>query len=528
MDVVDITRLQFAVVTIYHYLFVPLSISLASLTAGLQTASVLTKDPERAQRLRRSTLLVGKLLLVTFAVGVVTGLVQEFQFGMGWSAFARFYGDVFGPTLAIEGMLAFFLEATFLGLWFFGWDRLPRLVHLATIWVVAVGTLISAYVILGANSFMQHPVAYGLDPVTGRAQLTSFAELMTNPVLLATFPHTIAGAAMLGGALLLSVGSWRRWTASWTPRAGARVRSEDPDQRAFAGLARLGAWTTVAGGLATALTGDVLGKVMTSVQPMKMAAAEALYTTTTGAPFSILTIGSLDGSRPVFSIELPYLLSFLATGDLGSTVQGIDDLQAQYVEQYGPGSYVPVIPLAYWSFRAMITIGLLAALVAGVYLWLTRKGLDPREPKASALPFMGQRLFPRPLVQLSLRVLPTLPLLPAAAGTAGWVFTETARQPWLAFGLTLTRDGVSPGLTAGEAWASLAAFTAVYGVLAVVWLRLVRHLVTQDLADPASRPVVALPGLDDGDDGDDGEDEPAGGEPRPAAAAPQRTAVPSY
>ncbi|MBC3763263.1 cytochrome ubiquinol oxidase subunit I [Quadrisphaera oryzae] len=519
MDVVDITRLQFAVVTIYHYLFVPLSISLAGLTAGLQTASVLTRDPERAQRLRRSTLFTGKLLLVTFAVGVVTGLVQEFQFGMGWSAFARFYGDVFGPTLAIEGMLAFFLEATFLGLWFFGWDRLPRPVHLATIWVVAVGTLVSAYVILGANSFMQHPVAYALDPATGRAHLSSFAELMTNPVLLATFPHTIAGAAMLGGALLLSVGSYRRWTASWTPRPGARVRSADPDQRAFAGIARLGAWTTVAGGLATALTGDTLGKVMTSVQPMKMAAAEALYTTTTGAPFSLLTIGSLDGSRPVFSLDLPYLLSFLATGDFHSTVRGINDLQAQYSQTYGPGDYAPVIPVAYWSFRAMITIGLLAALVAGVYLWLTRKGLDPREPKASALPFMSQRLFPRPLVQISLRMLPTLPLLPAAAGTAGWVFTETARQPWLAFGLTLTKDGVSPGLTAGEAWLSLAAFTAVYGVLAVVWLRLVRHLVSRDLAEPPSRPVAAAPSAGDDDD------ERA---PQPAPAAAQRAAVPTY
>ena len=493
MDVVDVTRLQFAVVTIYHYLFVPLSISLASLTAGLQTASVLTRDPARARRLRRSTLLVGKLLLVTFAVGVVTGLVQEFQFGMGWSSFARFYGDVFGPTLAIEGMLAFFLEATFLGLWFFGWDRLPRLVHLATIWVVAVGTLISAYVILGANSFMQHPVAYGLDPVTGRAQLTSFTELMTNPVLFATFPHTIAGAAMLGGSLLMSVGAWRRWISP----SAAGSHTDDDDQRSFANLARLGAWTTVVGGAATALTGDVLGKVMTSVQPMKMAAAEALYTTTTGAPFSLLTIGNLDGSRPLFSLELPYLLSFLATGDVGSTVQGIDDLQAQYVQTYGPGDYVPVIPLAYWSFRAMITIGMLAAVVAVVYLWVTRKGLDPREPRASALPFMSQRLFPRPLVQLCLRCMPALPLVPAAAGTAGWVFTETARQPWLAFGLTLTRDGVSPGLTAGEAWLSLAAFTAVYGVLAVVWLRLVKHVVAQDLADPAARPVVALPGDDD-------------------------------
>src|SRR3954467_5457804 len=193
LDVLDLTRLQFAVVTIYHYFFVPLSISLAFATAGLQTAWIRTSAPHY----RQLTLLVGKLLMVTFAVGVVTGLVQEFQFGFGWSAFARFYGDVFGPTLAIEGMLAFFLEATFLALWYFGWDRLPRALHLATIVVVAIGTLLSAFIILAANSFMQNPVAYALSPTTGRAELTSFTALLTNKVNLAAFPHTMAGAAMI-------------------------------------------------------------------------------------------------------------------------------------------------------------------------------------------------------------------------------------------------------------------------------------------------------------------------------------------
>src|SRR3954451_14612799 len=207
MDVLDLTRLQFAVVTIYHYLFVPMSISLAATTAGLQTAWLRTRD----ERYRALTLLVGKLLMITFAVGVVTGLVQEFQFRLSWSDFARFYGDVFGPTLAVEGMLAFFLEATFLGLWWFGWDRLGRRLHLATIWVVAVGTLISAYVILAANAFMQHPVGVGLDPVTGRARLADFGALLTNEVVLAAFPHTIAGAFMAGGALLLAIGVWRGW-----------------------------------------------------------------------------------------------------------------------------------------------------------------------------------------------------------------------------------------------------------------------------------------------------------------------------
>src|SRR4051812_22360503 len=206
MDVLELTRLQFAIVTIYHYFFVPLSISLAGTAAGLQLAWLRTGQ----ERYLQLTKLVGKLLIVTFAVGVVTGLVQEFQFGLSWSDFARFYGDVFGPTLAIEGMLAFFLEATFLGLWWFGADRLRPALHLATIWIVAVGTLISAYVILAANAFMQNPVAYTLDPVTGRARLGDFTDLLTNEVVLAAFPHTIAGAFLGGGALLLAIGGFRR------------------------------------------------------------------------------------------------------------------------------------------------------------------------------------------------------------------------------------------------------------------------------------------------------------------------------
>ena len=442
MDVLDLTRLQFAVVTIYHYFFVPLSISLAATAAGLEIAWLRT----RREHYLHLTKFVGKLLIVTFAVGVVTGLVQEFQFGMGWSAFAKFYGDVFGPTLAIEGMLAFFLEATFLALWYFGWDRLPRRLHAATIVTVAVGTLLSAFIILAANSFMQNPVAYELDPATGRARLTSFTDLLLNKVNLAAFPHTMAGAAMAGGALLLAIAVWRLGSAP-----------------AYRVLARLGAWLTLAGGALTALTGDHLGKVITEVQPMKMAAAEALYATTTGAPFSIFATGK---PLPEFSVEIPWLLSVLAKGSPDATVQGINDLQAQYVAQFGPGSYVPMIPVAFWSFRLMIGVGMAAAAVAAYYLWRTRKG--------SAAP---RRLT---------RWLPLIPLLPAAANTFGWIFTETARQPWIAFGISTVADGISPGLTRAEVLASLLGFAVVYGVLAVVWFRLVRHLSRQPLAPPAT------------------------------------------
>ena len=450
MDVLELTRLQFAVVTIYHYLFVPLSISLAGVAAGLQLAWLRTGRESYLQLTR----LVGKLLIVTFAVGVVTGLVQEFQFGMGWSNFARFYGDVFGPTLAIEGMLAFFLEATFLALWYFGWDRLPRALHTATIVVVAAGTVMSAFIILAANSFMQNPVAYSLDPVTGRARLDDFGALLLNKVNLAAFPHTLAGAVMAGGALLLAIGGWRL-------RSGGEA--------AFRTLARLGAWLTLTGGALTALTGDHLGKVITEVQPMKMAAAEALYATTTGAPFSLFALGNPGGGRPFFSLELPYLLSVLAKGDPGATVQGIDDLQAHYAAQFGPGSYVPMIPVAFWSFRLMIGVGMLAAVVAAYYLWSTRRG--------------------RPAHRLLVRFLPLIPILPAAANTLGWIFTETARQPWLAFGISRVADGVSPGLTRGEVLLSLLGFAVVYGILAVVWLRLVRHLSRQPLAAAPAAPV---------------------------------------
>ncbi|ROP27364.1 cytochrome ubiquinol oxidase subunit I [Couchioplanes caeruleus] len=451
MDVLDLTRLQFAVVTIYHYFFVPMSISLAATAAGLQVAWLRTGR----ERYRDLTRFVGKLLIVTFAVGVVTGLVQEFQFGMGWSAFARFYGDVFGPTLAIEGMLAFFLEATFLALWYFGWDRLPRALHAATIVIVAVGTVLSAFIILAANSFMQNPVAYSLDPVTGRARLDDFGALLFNEVNLAAFPHTLAGAAMAGGSLLLGIGVWRQ-------RHGG-----EPAHRT---LARLGAWLTVAGGALTALTGDHLGKVITEVQPMKMAAAEALYATTTGAPFSLFAVGSPGGGEPSFSIEIPRLLSILAAGSPGAEVQGIDDLQAQYAAQYGPGSYIPMIPVAFWSFRLMIGIGMLAAALAAFYLWSTRKGRP------------GHPLLPR--------VLPLVPILPAAANSFGWIFTETARQPWLAFGISRVADGISPGLTRAEVAASLIGFAVVYGILAAVWLRLIRHLSRQPLA-PRAAPVEA-------------------------------------
>jgi cytochrome d ubiquinol oxidase subunit I len=466
VSIESLTRLQFAVTTLYHYLFVPLSISLALFTAILQTAHLRVQartgpGDRGADRYGRLSMLTGKLMMITFAVGVVTGLVQEFQFGLSWSAFARFYGDVFGPTLAVEGMLAFFLEATFIGLWWFGRDRLPKYVHLATIWIVAIGTAISAFVILAANSFMQNPVAYTIDESTGRAKLGSFRDLLTNELNLAAFPHTYAGAVMAGGALVMAVGVWHLL------RGNHDVNSEE--FAAFRALSRFGAWFTLVAGAFVAISGDTLGKVITQVQPMKMAAAEGLYETTTGAPFSIFSYAPLGQDRPTFAIEIPGFLSFLGKGSFTAEISGLKDLQESYAAQFGPGDYTPWVPVAFWSFRLMIGVGMTAALVALVHLWVTRKSavLDP-DPR---------------LARGILWTLPVLPLMPLFANSFGWIFTETARQPWLVFGLFKTSDGVSAGLTWAEVATSLVAFTIVYGALAWAWTLLVTRLVRKGLPE---------------------------------------------
>jgi cytochrome bd ubiquinol oxidase subunit I len=469
VDVLDLARWQFGITTVYHFLFVPLSIGLALLVASLQTAWVRTG---RVAYLR-ATRFWGKLFLINFAMGVVTGIVQEFQFGMNWSDYSRFVGDVFGAPLAIEGLLAFFLEATFLGLWIFGWDRLPRRVHLASIWVVAAGTLLSAYFILAANSWMQHPVGFTYDPASGRAELTDFVAVLTNSTLLVAFPHTVAACLLTGAVVMVAGSAWHL----------ARGRDRD----VFRPSLRLGLVVTLLASVAVAVTGDLQGKIMTEQQPMKMAAAEALYRTAQPAPFSLFTVGTLDGSRPVFSVEVPRVLSFLATGSPNGRVEGIDDLQRQYQERFGAGDYRPNIPVTYWTFRLMVGLGLAMALVALVGLWLTRRGRLPADRRwwragmaAAALPFL--------------------------ANTAGWVFTEMGRQPWTVFGQLRTADSVSPGVGAGSVLTSLVVFTVLYGVLAVIELTLLLRYLRAgppDVGDPEGGAAGGEPGggAADRDDG---------------------------
>jgi cytochrome d ubiquinol oxidase subunit I len=468
MDVVDIARWQFAITTIYHFFFVPVTIGLSLIVACFETAWLRHRNPE----MLRLTKFFGKLFTINFTLGLVTGIVQEFQFGMNWSDYSRFVGDIFGAPLAIEALLAFFLESTFLGLWIFGWDKLPPKLHAACMWLVAIGTLLSAYFILAANSFMQHPVGYRFNPVTGRAEMTDFLAVLTNKVQLVTFPHTMTGAYMVGGAFVMAVGLWH-------------LRKPDVGSNAhmYRRATRIGAWVTLVAALGVMVSGDLQGKVMTEVQPMKMASAEALYNSVgSNAPFSLLTVGSLDGSQEKFSVKVPGVLSFLATGHFNGSVEGINQIKAAYQQQYGrdPAAltyspdYAPTIPLTYWSFRIMIGLGMVGALIALAVLWSTRRDRIPHH-------------------RLWFWTVLAAPLLPLFANSFGWIFTEAGRQPWIVFGLMTTAHGVSPSVSAGEIWASVITFTLLYGVLAVIETKLLLKYIAagaptfEEPVDPADQ-----------------------------------------
>ena len=451
MEALDIARWQFGITTVYHFFFVPVTIGLSFLVAALETAWIRTDD----ERYLKLTKFFGKLFLINFAIGVATGIVQEFQFGMNWSDYSRFVGDIFGAPLAIEGLLAFFLESTFLGLWIFGWDRLSRRVHAACMWIVAVGTVLSAFFILAANSFMQNPVGYTFNQTRGRAELTDFGAVLTNKVVLATFPHQLFACFMVAGAFMAGIALWHLMR---------RPQDDAMSASAFRTAFKLGAVTLLVAGLGTVVSGDYQGKVMTQVQPMKMATAEGLYQDQQPAPFSILTIGKLDGSAEVFSIKLPKLLSYLGTGNLDAEVRGINSLQSEYETKYGPGNYAPNIPVTYWSFRLMITTGGLAMLGAVWMLWATRKGRIPTS-------------------RWMLRTAIALPFLPLVANSFGWIFTEMGRQPWVVFGLMPTAAGVSPGTTTAEVLTSLVVFTALYGLLAVIEVRLMLTYIRNGLPE---------------------------------------------
>ncbi|MFC7485224.1 cytochrome ubiquinol oxidase subunit I [Knoellia sp. CPCC 206453] len=477
MDPVDLARWQFAITTVYHFLFVPVTIGLSFIVAVTHVLWVRTRRPEWL----RLTKFLGKLFTINFALGLVTGIVQEFQFGMNWSDYSRFVGDIFGAPLALEALLAFFVESTFLGLWIFGWGRIPEKLHAATMWVVHIGTLLSGYFILAANSFMQNPVGFRYNPDSGRAEMTDFLAILTNKVQLVAFPHVITSAYMVGGAVVMGVGVWL-WRRAAQPGA-----SDAADVPMYRKATRLGAVLTLVASLGVVITGDVQGKIMTEVQPMKMAAAEALYESETGAAFSVFTIGSLDGTEEVFAIKVPKVLAFMATGNPNGTVEGINEIKARNAEMvagiertYGSdvarvaadGDYTPNVPLAYWTFRIMMGLGFASMGLSLLLLWVTRGRSRP------------------PVSRLWVWAAIAAPLLPIFGNSFGWIFTETGRQPWLVNGLMTTAFGVSPSVSVAEIWTSMTVFTLLYAVLAVVEVRLFLRYVAHG-AEPFHEPEDA-------------------------------------
>ncbi|MDO3637395.1 cytochrome ubiquinol oxidase subunit I [Mycolicibacterium arseniciresistens] len=477
MDALDVSRWQFGITTVYHFIFVPLTIGLAPLVALMQTLWLVTDNPAWY----RLTRFFGKLFLINFAIGVATGIVQEFQFGMNWSEYSRFVGDVFGAPLAMEGLAAFFFESTFIGLWIFGWTRLPRLVHLACIWIVALAVNASAFFIIAANSWMQHPVGARFNPDTGRAELTSIVGLLTNNTAVAAFSHAVAGSFLTAGAFVACVCAW------WMVRAHRADKPDTPAPGMFRPAMLLGCVVTLVSAGALAWTGDVQGKLMFDQQPMKMASAESLCHSETDPDFSVLTVGTHNNCDSVVHvIEVPYVLPFLAEGRFdGVHLEGVEDLQQRYEATYGPGDYRPNLFVTYWSFRAMIGLLAVPALFALVALWLTRGGRTT-----------DRAWFSR----FALLTIPT----PFLANSAGWVFTEMGRQPWVvvpnptgdpAIRLTVA-DGVS-GHATGMVVTSLVTLTLLYGVLAVIWFGLLRRYVVAGPKEHDAEPAPPTPPGDD-------------------------------
>jgi cytochrome d ubiquinol oxidase subunit I len=461
----DLARWQFALTSIYHFLFVPVTIGLAFLVAILETAWYRTDDPEY----KRMTRFFGTLLLINVAIGVVTGLVQEFEFGMNWSTYSRFVGGVFGAPLAMEGIIAFFLESTFLGLWLFGWDRLPKRVHLATIWAVSVGTMLSAMFILIANSWMQHPVGYRLNKA-GQPVLNNVWALFVNPTFVWGYAHVVLASLITGSLVMLAVSAWHL-------RKQSHVES-------FHRTAKVALIVLIPTIVIQLSVGNQLGEIENHYQPMKIAAAEAQWNSCKPCSFSVFQIGGgASDQTPTEIIPIPHLLSVLATGTWNGAVTGLNALQAQYRAKYGPGNYVPDVFIQYWSMRVMAYLATLVLVLALWGGWLLH-----RRKLRTANRFLWLSVW--------------AVITPFLMNTAGWLLTESGRQPWIVQGLQKTVNANSPSVSATDIWISLIVLILAYIVLGGADAVLMMHYSRRGMAhadreaaepsDVTAGPVPAL------------------------------------
>jgi len=430
MNPIMLSRWQFAITTIYHFFFVPLTLGLSWFVAIMETAYVRTGN----ETYKRMAKFWGKLFLINFAMGVVTGIVQEFQFGMNWSTYSRYVGDIFGVPLAIEGLLAFFLESTFLGIWIFGWDRLSKGLHAATIWLVAFGSNLSALFILLANGFMQHPVGYALNEAAGRAELVDFGALVTNPRGWLLFLHAVTSGLATAAFFVLGISAYHL----------ARNRHTEVFKKSLQIAAIIG----LIGGLAVGVAGHFQGIYLLEVQPMAAAASEAHWETAEPAPFTVVAIFDSTGKREVWSFKIPGALNWFYLPKVVHNVPGINQIQAEYEAKYGPGDYIPRVALGFWMFRVMVAAGMLIIALAAYALYLPWKNWPQRWTRW-------------------LKWMPLAIALPYLANTSGWILTETGRQPWIVHGLLKTENAMSPNVGAGTVLFSLIGFALIYAALMV-------------------------------------------------------------
>ncbi|MDR2211539.1 MAG: cytochrome ubiquinol oxidase subunit I [Spirochaetaceae bacterium] len=431
MEGIFLARLQFAVTSVYHFFFVPLTLGLGILVAIMETRYVQTDD----EKYKKMTLFWGKLFLINFAMGVVTGIVQEFHFGMNWAGYSAFVGDIFGAPLAIEALLAFFLESTFLGIWIFGWNRLSKKLHLATIWLVAFASNLSAFWILVANSFMQNPVGYEMAADGSRALMNNFPALLANPHALFQFGHVITAGLVTAAFFIMGISAYHL------------VKKNNPDffKKSF----KYGAVAGIIAGVLVTLIGHLQGQYLTKAQPMKMAAAEAIWETQDPAAIAIVAGIDEKNKTNTWELAVPGGLSFMNFYSFTSgEVPGINQLQAEMEAKYGPGNYIPPVALTFWSFRIMFGLALVMALLGLLAIIFYAKGT--LEKQTWFLKIMFPALF-----------------LPYISSSFGWIMAEVGRQPWVVYGLQLLKDGVSK-LPLSFLVISFTGFVIIYTALAIV------------------------------------------------------------
>jgi cytochrome d ubiquinol oxidase subunit I len=428
MDAVMLSRIQFAVTTMFHFIFVPISLGLSVLVAYMETKYVRTGEDIYLGM----TKFWGKLFLINFALGIVTGITLEFQFGMNWAEYSKYVGDIFGAPLAIESTVAFFLESTFIGFWLFGWNKVSRKVHAIAIWLVAGAANLSALWILLANGWMQHPVGYVLR--NNRAEMVDFMAIVTNPYGLLKFFHTVFAAYVVAAFFVMGVSAYhilkRQNTAFF--------------KKSFRMAATFGLVSSVM----VFLVGDFHAAEVAKTQPSKFAAMESLWETTEGAPYYLIMFPDPENERNVVeALKIPNMLSLLAFHSADAEVTG---LKAFTREDRPP------VRTTFLSFRGMLALGMLFMLLTLIAYMISRRDRLENNPF-----FLRLMLWSIPL--------------PFLAAQIGWIVAEVGRQPWIVYGVLRTSQGVSQSITSAHVWTSLLAFTVVYGLLAVIDIYLLAH-----------------------------------------------------